>query len=150
MMSTKRAGPYGRKRKKWYRPFLFLRCWRKRRFQYLEQVNTHEEPQKDDDGYDGDDRSELNDTAPTHHMINSPQGLYFNVQEPPTRRSYTEDDSIESMDSLMGGEEQEDETSEATERISNLHKDYVLMAHLNFLVESTQPQEVDLMYETMG
>mmetsp|Transcript_46695 Transcript_46695/g.113789 ORF Transcript_46695/g.113789 Transcript_46695/m.113789 type:complete len:153 (+) Transcript_46695:418-876(+) len=151
-MSSKMVSSYGRKRKKWYiRPFFLLSCWRfqKRRFQYLEEVNTHEEPSKNDnDGLDDGTRSELNDTASTHHVF-SQQTQYFNVQEQVIRRSFQEENSIHSMDSLDSTCEIDDETSQVTQRIRNIHKDHLLMAHLNFLTESTQPQEVDLMYETM-
>ena len=150
-MTGKMVSSYSKERNKWYiRPLLLFSCWwKKRRFQYLEQVNTHEEPSKnDDDGLDDDARSDFNDTASTHHAY-SPSTQRMNVQEPVIRRSLQEENSIHSMDSVDSACELEDETSQLTQRISNIHKDYLLMAHLNFLTESTQPQEVDLMYETM-
>ena len=143
---------YSRKREKWYiRPFFLFSCWwKKRRFQYLEQVNTHEEPSNidDDDALEDDARSDFNDMASTRHVY-SPSIQPFNLQEPVIRRSFQEGNSIHSMDSVDSTRELEDETSQLTQRISNIHKDYLLMAHLDFLTESTQPQEVDLMYETM-
>ena len=147
-----------------FRPFFALRCWwKRRRFQYLQQVNTHDDsPKDDDDGY----IDELNDTAssaetfPPHalyfnvqeslnHRLIEPRE-YFNVQEMPNRRRHQDELSIESMDSLVDSTcDVNDEASLATKQISNLHRDHVLMTHLAFLSESTRPQQVDLMYETL-
>lgn len=144
----------GRTKKRTFRPFFKLRTWwKRRRFQYLAQVDTNEDHTKDEE----DNVDEGDDEVTSAADAFLPHALYFNVQEPSDRRPYplvrtrTDEsfqDSIESMDSLVDSMWDVDETSQATEVATNVRHDQFLMEHLTFLSESTRPQEVDLMYET--
>lgn len=145
------GGSYdGRKRQNCGFRILLGCLWTKKPFQYIEQVNSHEEAPKDVD--EKETQSVLNETVLTDDAALPPHTLYFNVQESTTRQSFHEEDSIESMDSLVDSttcEVEDEEISQVTTKISNiLAQEQTLMAHIQFLSESTQPQEVDLMYHT--
>jgi hypothetical protein len=143
-----------------FRPInTLLACWKRRRFQYLDEDETREEPVIED-------RVQLEveaDSNPQGGIGSSGQLLtplapYFSAQSSvrkkmyPFQRTFSLDsfqDSIESMDSLTGSNCNPDDnsTSQATARVSNCHGETYLMEHLHFLSVSTQPQEVELMYD---
>jgi hypothetical protein len=52
------------------------------------------------------------------------------------------------MDSVMDSYwDPDDQTSQITERVNNVQGDVFLIEHLNFLSVSTQPQDVEVMYD---
>jgi len=143
-MYTKHLG----NRKRRFKPLFTLQTWwKRRRFQYLVHVNASEE--RSMNGYRG--RTEISTgfgDAASEALI-TPLALYFEAQISseisqsfPTNSFH---DSIESMDSIIDSHctHTEDEMSESVEYI-----DKFLMEHLNFLSQSTQPQEVELVYDT--
>ena len=145
--------------KKAFKPFASLRSWwKRRRFQHLQEAETHEESEKEkiDVEIEPEMTEEIvKDNGVPSTPLGTPLALYFNAQPPRTRDSYpfqrsnTADsfqNSIESMDSVIDShwDPDDEETSQATVRHGN--GEAYLLEHLNFLSVSTQPQEVELMH----
>ena len=151
------AGNNPLKRK--FKPFLALRKWfKRRRFQYLEEVTTQDDLDKEqlvasEDESDGSSNQGSAENSTEKPMV-TPLALYFNAHSPqpqsayPLQKSRTADSfqgSIESMDSVVDSHwDPDDISSLKTEKHKN---DAFLMEHLSFLSVSTQPQEVELMYD---
>ncbi|KAG7346496.1 hypothetical protein IV203_005564 [Nitzschia inconspicua] len=159
------------KRRRKFRLIAALRSWwKRRRFQYLVEDETHAElgdrvEVKVDGHADTSTGDDHNDTstgpnAPNaaSNSMDTPLTMYFITHTSnrrklyPFQRASTLDsfqDSIESLDSVMDSHWDPDDnsTSQITARITNCHGDTYLMEHLNFLSVSTQPQEVELMYD---
>jgi hypothetical protein len=153
---TMRATGSGRHRLK---PLRFiLSWWKRRRFQYLVEVGTPEDTDKEQVEMEQKTGDSVLEVA---NLIldppNTPLSLFFSdqsmsrgssypFQHAPTVGSFQA--SLESMDSVMDSHwDPNDETSQATERVANFHGDKFLLEHLNFLSVSTQPQEVELVYD---
>lgn len=138
-------------RKLRFKPFFTLRTWWKcRRFQYLVHVNAPEECIMKE--YTGrKEKGTAFDIAASGTSI-TPFALHLEAKvsseisesflKNPTANSFQ--DSIESMDSIIDSycTHSEDETHEDLGFV-----DQFLMEHLNFLSQSTQPQEVELVYD---
>jgi len=138
-------------RKLRFKPFFTLRTWwKRRRFQYLVHVNAPEECIMKE--YTGrNERGTAFGIAASESLI-TPLALHLEAKvssefsesllKNPTANSIQ--DSIESMDSIIDSysTHSEDETHENAEFV-----DEFLMEHLNFLSQSTQPQEVELVYD---
>jgi hypothetical protein len=150
------------KRKRNFRSInILLMCWKRRRFQYLEEDETREdpiiedrlEPEVEPSSNPIVERSSNGplDTplAPCCSAQSSGNEKMHPVQLTSSLDSFQE--SIESMDSLSGSDYNQDDnsTSQATARVSNCHGETYLMEHLHFLSVSTQPQEVELMYDNV-
>jgi hypothetical protein len=99
---------------------------------------------------------EIGDST-TEEVFDPPIELYFNEQKSTENNTFSFvsstptdsfQDSIESMDSVVDSHylHPEDECSQPVAFATNVHLDPFLMAHLNFLSQSTQPQEVELVY----
>ncbi len=138
--------------KRRFKPFFGLRrWWKSRRFQYLEHVEAPEnsatkkikerteEESKSDVSAMGDLIKPLanflesnNDTATSALYHNTPHVNSLN-------------DSIVSLDSVVDSQysHSDDKNSESESFV-----DKFLMEHLDFLSQSTQPQEVELVYDT--
>jgi hypothetical protein len=134
-------------------PFFKIRSWwKRRRFQYLVHVDTRDEQStKERKG-----EIEIGDST-TEEVFDPPIELYFNEQKSTENNTFSFvsstptdsfQDSIESMDSVVDSHylHPEDECSQPVAFATNVHLDPFLMAHLNFLSQSTQPQEVELVY----
>mmetsp|Transcript_18284 Transcript_18284/g.37460 ORF Transcript_18284/g.37460 Transcript_18284/m.37460 type:complete len:149 (-) Transcript_18284:224-670(-) len=133
-----------------FKPFFtFRKWWKRRRFQYLIHVNTSEESRTNDfiDGTTtgtgfGAEAAKAVILPPTlcveTKFSSKISGPFVRT---PTMNSLQ--DSIESMDSITESRCTlcDDEISEPLELGSEF-----LMEHLNFLSQSTQPQEVELVY----
>jgi hypothetical protein len=134
-------------------PFFKIRSWwKRRRFQYLVHVDTRDEQStKERKG-----EIEIGDST-TEEVFDPPIELYFNEQQPTRNNTLSFvsstptdsfQDSIESMDSVVDSHylHPEDEYSQPVAFATYVHLDPFLMAHINFLSQSTQPQEVELVY----
>jgi hypothetical protein len=134
-------------------PFFKIRSWwKRRRFQYLIHVDTQDELSTKER------RGEVETGDSTTEEVFDPLiALYFNEQQPTGNNTVSFvsstptdsfQDSIESMDSVIDSHylHPEDECSQPVAFATNVHLDPFLMAHINFLSQSTQPQEVELVY----
>ena len=135
-------------RKRRFKPLSSLRSWWERRqFQYLVHVNASEE--RSINVYRGRTEISTGFGDATSEALITPLALYFEAQITSNiSQSFPANSfhgSTESMDSINGSHctHTEDETSNSLEYI-----DKFLMEHLNFLSQSTQPQEVELVYDT--
>mmetsp|Transcript_28166 Transcript_28166/g.49924 ORF Transcript_28166/g.49924 Transcript_28166/m.49924 type:complete len:151 (-) Transcript_28166:55-507(-) len=147
--------------------FRLLSWWKRKRFQYLEQIDTHEEavveqptvdfeqPRMKFDPEEKDDRVTTPTKGPVEPLV-TPLALYFNSHPTKSQNSYqyagtltdadSFQDSLESMDSVMDSHwDPDDQTSQATARVNNVHGDAFLIEHLNFLSVSTEPR-VEVLY----
>ena len=127
-------------RKRRFKPFGSLRSWwKRRRLQYLLYVNVPEERI----GERCREKTEISESF----RIGAPESfiapLAFHLEDKISFGVNSFHDSIESMDSIIGSHytHSEEEVSESTEFVEEF-----LMEHLNFLSQSTQPQEVELVY----
>ena len=141
-------------RKKRFKPFFtLLSWWKRRRFQYLVHVDTHEERSMKDSRGGIKTRTEFGAATEKAFIPPLELALYLDTQKSdgisesfastPTINSFQ--GSIESMDSIIDSccIRSEDETSQTVG-----FDDAFLMEHLKFLSQSTQPQEVELVYDT--
>jgi hypothetical protein len=126
--------------------------WKRRRFQYLVHFDTQDEQSTKERRVE----IEIGDST-TEEVFDPPIELYFNEQKSTENNTFSFvsstptdsfQDSIESMDSVVDSHylHPEDECSQPVAFATNVHLDPFLMAHLNFLSQSTQPQEVELVY----
>ena len=136
-----------------FEPFFRIRSWwKRRRFQYVVHVDTQDEQStKKRRG-----EIEIGDST-TEEVFDPPIEHYFNEQQPTGNNTYSFmsstptdsfQDSIESMDSVVDYHYHppEDECSQPIAFATNVHLDPFLIAHINFLSQSTPLQEVDLVY----
>ena len=147
-----------KKPKKKFRPFSSIVSWWKRRNFYVVQ----DDRLLDDESIAADEHQVLlNDVTTTSSVTSLPSTQFTNDPKvsatlpslPSFRRNLAEDsleDSLESMDSLVGSNwDPEDETSEVTTIASNTHQPIdFFVEHLTFLSVQTQPREVELVYDT--
>ena len=134
-------------------PFFKIRSWwKRRRFQYVVHLDTQDEQSTKERRRE----IEIGDST-TEEVFDPPIELYFNEQKSTENNTFSFvsstptdsfQDSIESMDSVVDSHylHPEDECSQPVAFATNVHLDPFLMAHLNFLSQSTQPQEVELVY----
>jgi hypothetical protein len=161
---TTMAGGNSGKRKRKFKPIhALLSWWKRRRFQYLEEDETREELIEDRNEIEAmDDQHERSACTDTHERSSkpliTPLAMYFNAQTSSQQKLYpfqrtttlnSFQGSIESMDSVMDSHWDPDDNSasQTTARVTNCHGEIYLMEHLNFLSVSTQPQEVELVYD---
>jgi hypothetical protein len=153
-----------------FRPFLrLLTWWKRRRFQYLVQVDTQEDYViKDPITQKMTDTKSIQESIPYRNSQQIPSTSTF---VPPSERYFHANtsatvpkfysfergttigslqDSLESMDSVKDSQwDPEDEISQATELATNVRRqDEFLYEHLNFLNVQTQPQEIVLVYNS--
>ena len=121
-------------------PFFSLRTWwRRRKFQYLVHIDVPEERTMSNSG----ERSQIAHEFGTSALeaFNAPIARHPEDEISIGINSYY--DSIESMDSIGDSYyiHSEEDHSKSVEYV-----DEFLMEHLNFLSQSTQPQDVELVY----
>lgn len=153
------------KSKRKFKPFAALMSWwKRRRFRYLEEdvalsVLVEGNTELDMHEHVGISTKNTETSTLSPGSAATPLALYFDTQESPKRpkkypfqRSstlFSLQNSIESMDSVVDSHWDPDDTSmsQAHTKSIKCHGDSYLMEHLHFLSISTQPQEVDLMYD---
>ena len=133
------------RKKRFQALFRLLLWWKRNRFQYLTQADTHEEPLKQQSTMQAsNETTDLEDprskpSKPTE-SLGTPLSVYFNEQSSNHQKSYSFtrtptvesfQDALEDMDSVMNSHwDPDDETSQITERINNVHGDVFLLEHL--------------------
>ena len=148
-MNDKRVGYWKRR----FKP-LFSLCtwWKSRRFQYLEHVNApegfaakkFEERTEEEPKFDASAVGDLIKPFANYLDANITTATSESYRKTPHVNSL--DDSIISLDSVVDSQcshYSDDQTSESESFV-----DKFLMEHLDFLSQSTQPQEVELVYDT--
>jgi len=140
-----------------FKPFLnLLSWWKGRRFRYLVHVDTEEEQSIEERRGEVGPISSLDFTKEEEEEVVPPIERYAKAQKS-TGSTFpfmctaidSFQDSIESMDSVVDSHylHPEDTSSQSMVFTNNAHHlDPFLKAHIDFLSQSTQPQEVELMY----
>mmetsp|Transcript_14112 Transcript_14112/g.32841 ORF Transcript_14112/g.32841 Transcript_14112/m.32841 type:complete len:139 (-) Transcript_14112:2170-2586(-) len=137
-METKANGNTKRR----FNPFDRLRTWwRRRRFQYLVHVNIPEERIVEECKA----RAEITNAFAIKDSRSFVVPLSLNLEDEISLGVNSPHDSIETLDSIS-----DTHYIYSKEEISGSGQfvDEFLMEHLNFLSQSTQLQEVQLMYDT--
>lgn len=139
-----------RKYKRFKPLFYLLSWWKERRFQYLVHVDTQEEQSMEERRGKVGPTSGLDFTMEEQEEVVSPIELYAKARKFPFVRTPIDSfqDSIESVDSIVDSYylHSEGTSSQSMVFINNAHLDPFLKAHIDFLSQSTQPQEVELVY----
>jgi hypothetical protein len=133
------------RKKRFQALFRLLLWWKRNRFQYLTQADTHEEPLKQESTAEAvNERHDLEEprskpSTPTE-SLGTPLSVYFNEPSSNQQKSYpfgrtptveSFQDALEDMDSVIDSHwDFNDETSQITERVNNVHGDVFLLEHL--------------------
>lgn len=133
--------------KRRFKPFSALFTWWKRRkLQYLVHVNAPEELNKQE--FRGRTNRSTESGITASEALITPLALHLenkieSILQIPAANSFY--DSIESMDSIIDSHCTHSE-DDASKSVGFVHE--FIMEHLNFLSQSTQPQQVELLYDT--